>query len=284
MSRDDDDDDVASSPEASEQGGFVPLSQALELSTFTLIQLRSLVGAGIVRTERAKRGGSLLYCVEDLERLASMPRSAEPPDQSPMAVELAAITAGYRGLLDVALKQTKQAQEHERLIVTAFTKPLEAIGEHEKTLVTAVLEQNKQLVARANAGDMARLDFVKGAESMLRDQRNELREQAELDRKHELKREMWEGVKKAAPKLLEGFRATTGADRLEAALALKAKLDPAKVAALIHYKLLGEEEIGLLCTALDLDRAAIEALNADADSMPTEPPPPDVEPEAEAAQ
>jgi hypothetical protein len=86
-----------------------------------------------------------------------------------------------------------------------------------------------------------------------------------------MRREMWESVKKAAPELLRGFKATTGADKLEAALALKAKLDPAKIAALIHFKLLGDEEIDLLCKALDLNRAEIEALNVVADEAAEEP-------------
>lgn len=268
MSHDDDDDDgTVETPEVAP--GYVPVSEALERTGFTAQQLRALVGAGIIRTERAKRGGALTYCVEDLDRFDGMPRVSEPAEQSPLVVELNAITSGYRAMLELALKQTKQAQDHERLLITAFSKPLEAQGEGSKALVGAVLEQNKQLVQRANDGDSARLDFVKAAETMLRDQRQELRDQAELDRKHELRREVWESVKKAGPHLLKGLQATTGADRLEAAMKLKAKLDPAKVAALIHFKLLGDEEIDLLCTALELDRAAIEAMNQAADE--TEP-------------
>ena len=268
MSRADDDDDGDGDDGASEAAAeYLPVAEALERSGFTIAQLRALVGAGIIRTER--RRGALTYCAEDLSRFDGMPRGAEPAEQSPLIAEFNAVTAGYRSMLELALKQTKQAQDHERLLITSFSKPLENLGEGSKALVGAVLEQNRQLVQRATDGDSARLAFVQGAETMLRDQRVELREQAELDRKHELRREMWEGVKKAGPELLKGFKATTGQDKLEAALALKAKLDPAKVAALIHYKLLGDEEIGLLCTALDLDRAAIEALNvaANADAL-----------------
>lgn len=260
-SRDDDDDD---SPDSSEGNGFEPVAKALEQTGFTLPQLRGLVSAGLVRTMRVR--GALCYCVEDLARLAGMPRVAEPDDSTPMLAEFKAVTDGYRAMLDMALKQTKQAQDHERMLVTAFAKPLDQLGEGSRALVTAVLEQNKQLVQRASDGDSARLDFVKAAETMLRDQRTELREQAELDRKHELKREVWEGVKKAGPHLLKGLQATAGVDRLEAAAKLKERLDPAKVAALIHYKLLGDEEIDLLCTALELDRSAIEALNSEADA------------------
>ncbi len=274
MRDDDDDDDVANDDGES---AFVPVAAALEKTTFTIAQLRALVGAGLIRTQRAK--GVLVYSVEDLERCAGMPRVAEPAEQSPMVAEFNAVTAGYRSMLELALKQTKQAQDHERQLISAFSKPLENLGESSKSLVGAVLSQNEQLVKRAADGDAARLDFVKAAESMLRDQRTELREQSELDRKHELRREVWEGVRKAAPHLLKGLRDTMGTPQLEAAMALKAKLDPAKVAALIHYRLLGDEEIELLCTALGLDRAAIDKLNAEADSTPTEPPPADV-PEA----
>jgi len=275
MARHDDDDDGDDvTPEAGGPAGFVPIAEALELAGLTAPQLRALASAGLISTQRG-RGGALHYSEADLARLAGMPRVPEPAEQSPLVVELNAITAGYRAMLELALKQTKQAQDHERLLITAFSKPLENLGDSSKSLVGAVLDQNKQLVQRANDGDSARLDFVKAAEGMLRDQRVELREQAELDRKHELRREMWEGVKKAAPELMAGFKATTGQNRLEAALALKAKLDPAKVAALIHYKLLGDDEIDLLCKALDLDRAAIEALNVAADEAE-----PEAEPEA----
>lgn len=277
--RDDDDDDDDVKPEATEAPGYVPIAQALEQSGFTAVQLRALVGAGIIRTQRARYGGALVYCVEDLTRFDGMPRAEEPAEQSPLVAELNAITTGYRGLLELALKQTKQAQDHERMLITAFAKPLEQQGEGTKALVSAVLDQNKQLVQRASDGDAARLDFVKAAETMLRDQRTELREQAELDRKHELRREMWQGVKDAAPRLLEGWKATTGADRVEAATALAAKLDPAKVAALIHYKLLADDEIDLLCKALGLDREALEKLNAEADAAP-EPEPAAPVPEA----
>ncbi len=262
MSRDDDDDDDTTS-EGGEGKGFAPVASALEQTGFTLPQLRSLVSAGLVRTMRIK--GAMCYAVEDLARLAGMPRVAEPDEPSPMLAEFKAVTDGYRALLEVALRQTKQAQDHERALVTAFSKPLDQLGEGSKALVSAVLDQNRQLVQRASDGDAARLDFVKAAETMLRDQRTELREQGELDRKHELRREVWDGVKKAAPHLLKGIQATTGADRLEAAVKLKERLDPAKVAALIHFKLLGDEEIDLLCTALELDRSAIEAMNREAD-------------------
>jgi len=261
--RDDDDDDASGE-------GFIPVAAACEQSGFTLPQLRAVVSAGLVRTQRVR--GSLCYCVEDLERLAGMPRVAEPDEPSPMLAEFKAVTDGYRAMLDMALRQTKQAQDHERALITAFSKPLDQLGEGSKALVGAVLDQNKQLVQRATDGDAARLDFVKAAEAMLRDQRVELREQTELDRKHELRREVWEGVKKAGPHLLKGLQATTGADRLDAAIKLKEKLDPAKVAALIHYKLLGDEEIDLLCTALELDRAAIEAMNRAADESAAEEP------------
>lgn len=275
MARTDDDDDgeVASAPESSQTPGYIPVTQALEQSGFTAVQLRALVTAGIIKTQ--KHRGQLVYCVADLNRFEGMPRVDEPEEAPPWVAEFNAVTAGYRSLVDASLKLVKQAQDHERLMVTAFSKPLDSLGESSKQLVSAVLDQNKQLVQRANDGDSARLDFVKAAETMLRDQRVELREQAELDRKHEIRREVWEGVKKAAPELMAGFKATTGQNRLEAALALKAKLDPAKVAALIHYKLLGDEEIDLLCKALDLDRAAIEALNVVADEAE-----PEAEPEA----
>lgn len=271
-----DDDDNDDKPE-SDTPGYVPVAQALESSGFTAPQLRALVTAGIIKTQRHR--GQLVYCVADLNRFEGVPRVDQPEEAPPWVAEFNAVTAGYRSLVEASLKLVKQAQDHERLMVTAFSKPLENLGEGSKQLVGAVLEQNKQLVQRASDGDAARLDFVKAAETMLRDQRVELREQAELDRKHELRREVWEGVKKAGPHLLKGLQATTGADRLEAAMKLKAKLDPAKVAALIHFKLLGDEEIDLLCTALELDRKAIEAMNAEADASE-----PEAEPKPEAAE
>jgi hypothetical protein len=268
--KDDDDDDV-SEPANDVPAAYVSIAEALEQSGFTAVQLRALVAAGIIRTERARRGGALLYSVEDINRFEGMPRNSEPAEQSPLVAELNAITAGYRSMLELALKQTKQAQDHERQLITAFSKPLDNLGEGSKALVGAVIEQNKQLVQRATDGDAARLDFVKAAETMLRDQRSELREQSELDRKHEMRREVWDGVKKAAPHLLEGLKATAGSKRLEAAAKLKEKLDPAKVAALIRYELIGSEEVDLLCTALELDRASIEALNAAVDQAEAAP-------------
>lgn len=265
MARDDDDDgDDQAEPEEWFTG-----TEACEAHGFSMPQLRALVSAGVLRTDRGPRGLTR-YSVADLERLAGMPRNAEPEEtQSSLAVELKALTDGYRAMLELALKQTKQAQEHERLLITAFSKPLDQLGEGSKALVGAVLDQNRQLVTRATDGDNARLDFVRAAETMLRDQRLELREQSELDRKHELRKEVWDGVRKAAPHLLAGLKATFGTDQLEAAQALASKLDPAKVAALIHYKLLGDDEIDLLCKALGLDRAALELMNQEADA--TEP-------------
>lgn len=267
----DDDDDK---PE-SETPGYVPVTQALEQSGFTAVQLRALVTAGIIKTQ--KHRGQLVYCVADLNRFEGMPRVDEPEEAPPWVAEFNAVTAGYRGLVEASLKLVKQAQDHERAMVTAFSKPLENLGDSSKALVAAVLGQNEQLVKRAADGDAARLDFVKAAETMLRDQRQELREQAENDRKHALRLELWEGIKKAGPHLLKGLQATTGAARLEAAVKLKEKLDPAKVAALIHYKLLGDEEIDLLCTALELDRASIEAMNRAADEAQTTEPEPEPE-------
>lgn len=253
-----DDDDEPSEAEGRE-AGYVPVAQALEQSGFTLAQLRALVGAGIIKTKLAQYGGAKLYCVEDLQRFDGMPRAAEVEPPSQLVAEFNAVTAGYRQMLDLALKQTKQAQDHERLLVTAFSKPLNDLGESSKSLVTAVLDQNKQLVQRANDGDRARLEFVQGAETMLRDQRTELREQAELDRKHDMRREVWEGVKKAAPHLLDGLKAT-GSDQLKAAVKLKEKLDINKVASLVAFKLLDPEEIDLMCQAFGYDRAEIDRL------------------------
>jgi hypothetical protein len=264
--KDDDDDD--DKPE-SEAPGYVNVTQALEQSGFTAVQLRALVTAGIIKTTKLR--GALMYCVADLNRFEGMPRVDEPEEAPPWVAEFNAVTAGYRSLVDASLKLVKQAQDHEKAMVTAFSKPLENLGDSSKALVAAVLGQNEQLVKRAADGDAARLDFVKAAETMLRDQRAELREQSELDRKHEMRREVWEGVKKAAPHMLEGLKATTGSKRLEAAAKLKEKLDPAKVAALIRYELIGSEEIDLLCTALELDRSSIEALNKAVDEAETAP-------------
>ncbi len=264
-----DDDDGEVSAEPSEREGYVTVAKALELSLFTITQLRALVTAGIVRTERGRRG-VLVYCVEDLKRFDGAPRSTEEPDaQSPLLAELRGITDGYRSMLELALKQTKQAQDHERMLVTAFAKPLENLGESSKALVGAVLGQNEQLVARATAGDSARLEFVKAAETMLRDQRVELREQAELDRKHALRTEMWEAVKQAGPHLLEGLKKTMGAGdgKLEAAAKLKAKLSPDKVAALVAFDLLDSEELDLLCAAFGYDRADLERRAAEAGAV-----------------
>ena len=237
---------------------FIPIAQALELSLFTATQLRALVTAGIVGTQSVR--GVKCYSVADLKRFDGAPRNAEPDEQSPLTVELRAITEGYRGMLDLALRQTKQAQDHERALILAFSKPLEQLGEGSKNLVGAVLEQNKQLVQRASDGDSARLQFVQAAESMLRDQRSELREQAELDRKAELRREVWEGVKKAAPHLLDGWKVTTGAGKLDAAMKLKDKLDINKVAALVAMRVLDDEETDLLCAAFGYDRAELDRL------------------------
>ncbi len=281
-----DDDESEVSVETGEHEGYVPIAQALELSMFTLPQLRALVSAGVVRTLRAsKLKGAMVYCVEDLQRFDGAPRNSEPEQQGPVAAEFRAVIDGFKAVTELALKQTAQAQNHERLLITAFSKPLENLGESSKSLVGAVLDQNKQLVERANAGDKSRLEFVQGAETMLRDQRVEMREQLELDRKSELRREMWEGVKKAAPHLLEGFRKTTGSDALEAAAKLKEKLSPDKVAALIAFDLLDSEELDLLCRAFgydraDLERRAAEATAVKAETEPTTDPPADAPAEA----
>jgi hypothetical protein len=262
------DEDGELSPEQGEHEGYVPVAQALELSMFTMPQLRALVSAGVIRTLRAKQlRGAMVYCVEDLQRFDGAPRNADTEQQGSLGGEVKALIDGYKSLVDLSLKQTKQAQDHERSLITAFSKPLENLGESSKSLVTAVLGQNQQLVQRANDGDVARLDFVKAAELMLRDQRTELREQTELDRKHSLRLEMWEGVKRAAPHLLEGLRKTTGADALEAAAALKEKLSPDKVAALVAFKLLDSEELDLLCRAFGYDRADLERRAAEANDV-----------------
>lgn len=294
--KNDDEEDSGTDNAAPEVEGYVAIAQALELSMFTVAQLRALVTAGVVRTVRAKQNkGALLYCVEDLQRFDGAPRSSEPEEQSPLLAEVRAITEGYRGLVeaaarvsDLALKQTKQAQDHERLLITAFAKPLENVGDASKSLVVAVLDQNKQLVERANAGDKTRLDFVQAAEGMLKDQRGEMREQLELDRKHAVRLEVWEGVKKAGPHLLEGLKATfgTGGDQLKAALQLKEKFDIGKVAALASF--MTSEETDLLCKAFGYDRAELDRINAEATAAaaespadaPTEPPPADAPAEA----
>lgn len=255
MSDDDDDNDAS-------VDGFVGVTEALEGYSFTLPQLRALVSAGVVRTKRDR--GKLIYCVEDLERLAGAPRNDEPDDA--FGTDIKALLAGHERLNEMCMKLVKQCQDHERQLVTAFNAPLKTLAESSQNQVKAVLDQNTQLVERANAGDKSRLEFVQAAETMLRDQRAELRDQAELDRKHELRREMWEGVKKAAPKLLEGFKETMGTDRLEAAAELGRKLDPAKVAAILQFGLLPDDQIDLLCKALGLDRAELEKLNREADA------------------
>jgi len=252
----DDDDDLTTEPEVDENPGWVPVAAALAQSLFTVTQLRALVGAGIIGTKKTKQG--VLYSVEDLKRFDGMPKREEAEPPSPLLAEMRAMSEGYKSMLELALKQTKQAQDHERLLVTAFTKPLDSLGESSRTLVTAVLDQNKQLVQRANDGDNARLEFVKGAETMLRDQRVEMREQLELDRKHELRREMWEGVKKAAPQLLAGFKQTTGVDRVEAATKLKEKITIDKLASLVAFNLVDDEEASLLCTVFGYDRADLD--------------------------
>jgi len=260
-----DDDDGEGAPEVDENPGWVPVAAALAQSLFTVTQLRALVGAGIIGTKKTKQG--TLYNVADLARFEGMPRTSEPDEPSPILAEMRAISDGYKSMLDLALKQTKQAQDHERMLITAFSKPLDSIGESSKTLVGAVLDQNKQLIQRANDGDSARLEFVKGAETMLRDQRVEMREQLELDRKHALRTEMWEGVKKAAPQLLEGFKKTVGADRLEAATKLKEKLSIDKVASLVAFKMVDEEETALLCTVFGYDRAELDRVVAEAQAV-----------------
>jgi len=264
MSRTDDDDDDVTSPETEvdENPGWVTVAVALERTLLTVAQLRALVGSGIIGTKRTKQG--TLYSAEDLVRFDGMPRREEAEPPSPLLAEMRAISDSWKAVLDVALKQTKQAQDHERLVVVAFTKPLESLGKSSETLVTAVLDQNKQLVQRANDGDKARLAFVKGAETMLRDQRVEMREQLELDRKHELRREMWEGVKKAAPQLLEGFKKTTGADRVEAATKLKDKITIDKLASLVAFNFVDDEEATLLCTVFGYERAELDRKVAEA--------------------
>jgi len=265
---------------------YLPAGEAAAKSGFNGQQIRNLVAAGVVRAQRSKKGGIGVYCMADLMRLAEGPRVGDPDEQQdqPLIQEIKTLSAAYKDLLELALKQTRQAQEHERLLITAFSKPLENLGDSSKNLVTAVLDQNAQLVKRADAGDVARIDFLKATESMLRDQRTELAQQAEADRKHQLKLEVWEGVKKAGPHLLEGLKQTVGGDeRLQAAQKLKAGLDPAKLAAIIKFKLIDDEQVDLLCKALDLNRADLEALNAEADAMGDEPEP-EPEPEAKAAE
>jgi hypothetical protein len=266
---DDDGDDVTEAPEVDQNPGWVNVATALAQSLFTVTQLRALVGAGIIGTKKTKQG--TLYNVADLARFEGMPRREEEDLNavSPVLQEMRAMSEGWKSILELALRQTKQAQDHERQLITAFSKPLENLGESSKALVGAVLEQNKQLVQRANDGDAARLDFVKAAETMLRDQRVELREQAELDRKHQLRAEVWEGVKKAAPHLLEGLKKTTGVDRLEAATKLKEKLDPDKIASLVAFNLVDSEELELLCSVFGYDRADIERRVAEASAVKT---------------
>lgn len=257
---DHDDDDNENESESE----FLPIADALEQSGFSLTQLRALVAAGLVKVAKGKRG-VVTYCAEDLARLAGLPR-VEEPEELPHLAEFRAVTDGYKAMLDIALRQTKQAHDHERALVQAFAKPLEMQGGQMRELLGAVLEQNKALVQRANDGDSARLEFVKAAETMLRDQRQELREQSELDRKHELKREVWEGVKKAGPHLLEGLKATMGggAEKLAAVAKLKEKLDLPTLASILHFKLLDDEGIDALCAALGVSRADLEAINAEA--------------------
>lgn len=274
--------------------GYVSSAVACEAYNFSMPQLRGLVTAGVVRTERSRKGGAMLYCAEDLARLEGANRTKEPDEPGSMAAEIRALSDGYKQLLQLAISQTKQAQDHERQLVTAFSKPLEQLGTGSRELVTAVLDQNKLLVDRANAGDAARLDFVKAAETLLKDQRAELREQAELDRKHQLKQEVWEGVKKAGPPLLEGLKETLGGKGTKTAAVetLKAKLSGpeglAKLAALLKFEMLDSEGIDALCTALGVSRADLEALNAEADAVPPEPEPeapqPDPATEAQAAE
>jgi hypothetical protein len=272
--------------EVAEPTDYVPVAQALELSLFTITQLRALVSAGIVRTKRARVGGALTYCVEDLKRFDGAPRAEEPEQQSPLLQELRAITEGYKSMLDLALRQTKQAQDHERQLITSFSKPLENLGESSKALVGAVLDQNGQLVKRANDGDSARLEFVRAAETMLRDQRLELREQADLDRKHQLRQDMWDGVKKAGPALLDGLKQTMGVGdaRIEAAGKLREKLSPDKVAALVAFNLLDSEELDLLCTAFNYDRADLERRAAEANEVKAEADAAEAAPEAAAPE
>ena len=271
--------DENESPEESE--AYLPVGEAAAKSGFSGTQIRNLVAAGVVRAQRSKKGGVGIYCVADLLRLAEGPRVSDPDEQAdqPLIQEFKAFSAAYKDLLDLALKQTRQAQEHERLLITAFSKPLENLGDSSKNLVTAVLDQNAQLVKRADAGDVARIDFLKATESMLRDQRVELAQQAEADRKHQLKIEVWEGVKKAGPHLLEGLKQTIGSnERLQAAKQLKEKLDPALLASMVKLGAIDTEQLDLICKTLELDRAEIEALANEPE------PGPDPEPEVKAAE
>lgn len=252
--------------------GYLSAAEAVSQFGFNMYQLKSLVAAGVLRITQvsSKRIGKVVfYRTEDLQRLAEGPRDADDDlddTDSDLRREMKTISASYARLLELAMKQTQQAQDHEVKLVSAFAGPLKTLAESNQNQVEAVLEQNKQLVERANAGDMARLEFVKAAEGMLRDQRVELREQAELDRKNELRHEMWGEAKKVLPELMKGLKATTGADRIEAAQELAKKIDKGKLAAIVKFQLLSEEELGLMCKALDIDRAELDKLNAEADA------------------
>jgi len=248
---------------ACEIEGYITATEAVEQCSFTPLQLRSLVGAGVLRTARAKRG-VIVYCREDLARLEGAPR-VEPDDEpSEVVVEMRAINAAWKDVLDVALKQTKQAQEHERLIVTAFSKPLETLMTGVQQQVGAMVTQNEQLLTRATAGDVARLDFVKAAETMLRERRNEDAQLDDARQKQQIRSEAWEAVKKAGPHLLEGIKKTVGGDgeQLKAALLLREKFDIGKVAALASF--MSSEETDLLCKAFGYDRAELDRINAEA--------------------
>lgn len=267
---DDGDDDASESG-----GGYVLVGEALEASGWTLQQLRALVQAGCVGKKVVS--GKTYYASADIERLQGTAKGASGDDAdadvpSSIVRDFRELADGYKSMLDLALKQTRQAQEHERLLITAFSKPLENLGESSKALVGAVLGQNEQLVKRASDGDAARLEFVQAAEVMLRDQRSELRETVEAERKHALKLEVWEGVKKAAPHLLEGLKLTAsgGSEALEAAQKLKTKLNPDKVASLVAFNLLDSEELDLLCKAFGYDRADLERRAREASEVKSE--------------
>lgn len=270
MAHDDDDDDDVNDPE-----GYGTFSEAVAETGLTQSQLRSLVAVGVVRTLRSKtQSRRQLFCLEDVRRVCSM-RSDTPGeeldvDKAPTmvpAAEVRALVDGFERLLRLAMAQTKQAQDHERMMTTANTGQLKELAAGQQGLVTAVLKQNELLVQRANDGDAARLQFVQAAEVMLKDQRAELRLEAENNRRHELRQQMWNDVRKAAPQLLEGLKETVGGGRLAAAERLKQKIDPATIAGLIKLQLLPEDQIEDLCTALDLDRAELDKLNKEADAV-----------------
>lgn len=253
---------------------FRPVAECTRLTGLGNRFIVTLAQRGDVRRQRAKHGG-YNYCLEDCQayvsntgqaaaRMAAEADGAAEPKRgrSEYESELKTLVNGYKDLLTLTLATAKQAQQHERDLFTAFTGPL-------KVLTDSLQAQSNALAERAAAGDKARLDFLAATENMLTEQRKADTDAKRAEHLRELRMGMWNDVKRAAPHVWSQIQETMGASpeqvaAMRAAGELRKTLEKEKVAALLVFDFLSEEQKNLLCTALNYDRAELEAIAAQA--------------------